>query len=160
MNKLNLQIRKTILEHLIKEEEIAAITNRKRVYGALVAFIEGKAKVTGVEENEEETFSNAIDKNDFHPNGYSYMEESPMISFTFNHVDYMITATLEKQYYYKYEPEGTYSPSVEDIQLQEVDIKSPNILIYEEGDEYSFRISEIGGQNIKRLEKIIKSYIK
>lgn len=160
MNELNLRIKKIILENLIKEDEFRLESEKNSAKEAVFALMQDKAKVTKVEESSPEEISNAMDANDFAPEGFSHMQESPIIFFTFNHKDYSFSPNIDKEYYYKTESSDRDYPGHEEFKLRNIDITDPFIKIYDdESVSYKFTETELGRENFKQLEKSLKKYI-
>jgi len=150
MKELHNCIRKIILE-IYKEE------NELYYKKALFAFInQDNITVTKIEDTHEENFENAFEKNDYKSSGYSYLDESPVISFKYNNSEYDLSVDITKQYYYESEKEGQFSDSIQNINLQSIDIANNKVTIFENGNEQKF---ELDGENIKKLEKVLQKYI-
>ena len=67
-----------------------------------------------------------------------------------------MSVDILKQYYYESENEGQFSDSIQNINLQSIDITNHNVTIFENGNEQKI---ELDGENIKKLEKVLKKYI-
>ena len=161
MIDFKLRIRKIILETLLNEGEFGEEQEKSACRDALFAFMEGKVKVTAVEDTEAQDLDDAMSSNDYSHQGHTYISEEPIIAFTFNHKDFSVSATIEKEYFYRTEDSSRDFPGHEDIKLKNIKITSPHILVYDEfGTEFIFTPSEIGSANIKHLEKIFTNYIK
>ncbi len=150
MKELHNRIRKIILEIYNEENE----PDYKKALFALIN--QDNITVTKIEDTHEENFESAFEKNDYKSNGYSYLDESPIISFKYNNFDYDLSVDISKQYYYESENEGQFSDSIQNINLQSIDITNHNVTIFENGNEQKI---ELDGENIKKLEKVLKKYI-
>ena len=160
MKEFRLRVRKVILEALLYEDEFRVEQEQNEAKEALFAFMQGNAKVNGVEDTDSEELSGALDKNDFHNHGYSHIQEHPIISITYNHKDYSISTDIDKEYYYKTENSTRDFPGHEEIKLKNISITSPQILVYNQfGTEYPFTSSQLGGENFKHMEKVLMNYI-
>lgn len=160
MNELRLRIKKTILETFLYEQEFRIEEEEKEAKEALFAFIKGEAKFDGLENSKPEDIEDAKDKNDFHNEGYSYVNEQPTILITYKNKDYSIVLDIDKEYYYRIEDSSRDFPGYEEIKLKNITIKDYKIILYNEfGTEYVFTKSEIGTENFNHFEKILKRYI-
>ena len=82
MKEFRLRVRKMVLETLLYEDEFRVEQEKKEAGEALFAFMQGKTKVNKVEDTKAAELSDALDKNDFHHQGYTHVEEEPIISIT------------------------------------------------------------------------------
>lgn len=160
MNQLNLRIRNIIFETLLREEEFRLQQEKELAKNALLAFTNNQAKVTKVEESSQEDLNAAMEQNHHASQGYAHFQESPLISFTFNHHDYTFNSTIDKEYVYKTEKDSREYPGYEEMKLKNVSITQPTVSVYnEEGAEYEFSLSELGAENVKNLNLILTKYI-
>ena len=160
MKEFRLRVRKMVLETLLYEDEFRVEQEKKEAGEALFAFMQGKTKVNKVEDTKAAELSDALDKNDFHHQGYTHVEEEPIISITFNHKDYSISTSIDKEYFYRTEDSTRDYPGHEEMKLKNISITSPQILVYNQfGSEYSFNSSQLGADNFKHMGKVLMNYI-
>ena len=155
------KIRKIILEQFLQEDEFRFEKERGEAKQVLFAFMEGKTKVNSVEDSKEKDISDAMSDNDFSHHGISFSSEEPIISLTYNHKDYSISASIEKEYQYKTEDSTMDFPGHEEINLKNIEIKNNQIVIYNEfGFETIFTKAELGKDTFTKIEKTLMKYVK